>query len=97
MGPHHARVLGWAKSFTKALDQETLTSHNEDAVGEISIVWSLIQSVMPRDVLDCVDNKLAELELPRLATCNIEEGKTQIYTSVYPNLNLHNFRTWIPH
>lgn len=42
MGPHHARVLGWAKSFTKALDQETLTSHNEDAVGEISIVWSPI-------------------------------------------------------
>lgn len=75
MGPRHARVLGWAKSFTKALDQDTMTSHDEDAVGAISIVWSLIQSVMPRDVLDCVDNKLAELKLPRLATRNIEEGK----------------------
>ena len=49
---------------------------------------------MPRDVLDYVDNRLAELELPHLATHNIEEDKTQIYTSVYPNLNLHNFRTW---
>lgn len=40
MGPRH--VLGWAKSFTKALDQKTLISHDEDAVGAISIVWSLI-------------------------------------------------------
>ena len=77
MGPRHARVLGWAKSFTKALDQETLTSHDEDAVGAISIVWSLIQSVVPRDVLDCVDDNLAWLELPHLATRNIDEGKSQ--------------------
>ena len=75
MGPRHARVLGWAKSFTKVLDQETMASHDEDAVGAVSIVWSLIQSVMPRDVLDCVDNKLAELKLPHLATRNIGEGK----------------------
>ena len=75
MGPHHARVLGWAKSFTKALDQETMTSHDEDAVGAILIVWSLIQSVMPCDVLDCVDNNLVEMKLPCLAMHNIEEGK----------------------
>ena len=59
MGPHHAQVLGWAKSFTKALDQ------------------SLIQSVVPHDVLDCVDDNLARLELPHLATHNIDEGKSQ--------------------
>ena len=88
MGPRHARVLGWAKSFTKALDQETLTSHDEDTVGVVSIVWSIIQSVMPRDVLDCVDNKLTELKLPRIATRNVEEGKSQIYTSEYPNLRI---------
>ena len=44
-------------------------------IGAVSIVWSLIQSVMPCDVLDCVDNKLAELKLPHLATV-----KSQIYS-----------------
>ena len=86
MDPCHAHVLGWAKSFTKALDQETLTSHDEDAVGVISIVWSLIQSVMPRDALDCVDDNLTRLKLPRLATCNIEEGKVSnlyLYIQTY--------------
>ena len=32
MGPHHACVCGWAKSFTKKLSQETMVNHNEDAV-----------------------------------------------------------------
>jgi hypothetical protein len=95
MGPRHARVLGWAKSFIKSLDQDTLTTHDEDAVGGISIVWSLIQSVMPRDVLDCVDNSLAEMGLPRLATRNVEEGK--FFAFIILNPNLRTDRAWIPH
>ena len=74
MGPRHARVLGWAKSFTKKLSQETMVNRDEDAVGAISIAWSLIQSVVPREVLDCVDNSLAESGLPCLATRNLKEG-----------------------
>lgn len=74
MGPRHARVLGWAKSFQKVLDEDTMISCDEDAVGALSIMWSLIQSVMPRNVLDCVDDKLADMKLPRLATRNIKEG-----------------------
>lgn len=93
MGPRHARVLGWAKSFTKALDQETLTSHDEDAVGAISIVWSIIQSVMPRDILDCVDDNLTKLKLPRLATRNIKEGKVSCLKFCYQTYTLlgHGF------
>jgi len=75
MGARHARVLGWAKSFNKTFDEETMTDRDEDAVGAISIMWSLVQSVMPRDVLDCVDNNLVKLGLPRLATRNVKEGK----------------------
>ena len=86
MGPRHARVLGWAKSFTKALDQPTMIAHDEDAVGAVSIVWSLIQSIMPRDILDCVDDRLVDLELPRLATRNIQEGKLRSY---YYRISLH--------
>jgi len=86
MGPRHARVLGWAKSYTKALDQPTMTSHDEDAVGAVSIIWSLVQSVMPRDILDCVDDNLGDLGLPRLATRNIQEGKFQSLILLPQNL-----------
>ena len=67
--------LAGLRVLQKFLDQEILTSHDEDAAGAISIVWSLIQSVMPCDVPDCVDNNLTKLGLPCPATCNIEEGK----------------------
>ena len=40
MGPHHARVLGWAKSYTKKLDIDTMIEYDLDAVGGLSIMWS---------------------------------------------------------
>ncbi len=87
MGARHARVLGWAKSFQKNLDEDIMISCDEDAVGAMSIMWSLVQSVMPRDVLDCVDNKLAELKLPRLATRNIKQGEIHKFSFHYPILH----------
>ena len=74
MGPRHARVLGWAKSFTKTLDTETMIEYDQDAVGGLSIMWSLVQSVMPLEVRDHVDSCLTEVGLPRLATRNVDEG-----------------------
>ena len=74
MGPRHACVLGWAKSFTKMLDTETMIEYNQDAVGGLSIMWSLVQSVMPLEVRDHVDSCLMEVGLPRLATRNVDEG-----------------------
>jgi len=74
MGPRHARVLGWAKSYTKKLDDEVKVEHDLDAVGALSIMWNLVQSVMPQEVQTCVDSRLAEVGLPRLATRNVDEG-----------------------
>jgi len=74
MGPRHACVLGWAKSFTKMLDTETMIEYNQDAVGGLSIMWSLVQSVMPLEVRDHVDSCLMEVGLPHLATRNVDEG-----------------------
>jgi hypothetical protein len=42
MGPHHARVLGWAKSYTKKLDGQVMVEHDLDAVGALSIMWSMV-------------------------------------------------------
>ena len=74
LGPRHARVLGWAKSYKKNLDQPTRIKHDQDAVGAVSVLWSLLQSVMPRDVLDTVDECLGALHLPRIATRDIKQG-----------------------
>ena len=68
MGARHARVLGWAKSYTKKLDGQVMVEHDLDAVGALSIMWSLVQSIMPSEVLDQVDSCLTAVGLPRLAT-----------------------------
>ena len=79
MGPHHARVLGWAKSYTKKLDVQVMTEHDLDAVGALLIMWSMVQSTMPGEILDAVDSRLAEAGLPCLATQNVNEGISSIF------------------
>jgi len=82
MGPRHARVLGWAKSYTKKLDVDTMIEYDLDAVGGLSIMWSFVQSVMPLEVRDHVNSRLAEVGLPRLATRNVDEGAVSIFNAV---------------
>lgn len=75
LGPRHARVLGWAKSYTRKLDDGAKADHDADAVGVVSLVWGLIEKLMPQEVLDAVQSHLDGLGLPRLATRNLEEGR----------------------
>ena len=79
MGPHHAHVLGWAKSYTKKLDGHVMAEHDLDAVRALSIMWSMVQSAMPGEILDAVDSHLAEAGLPCLATWNVNEGISSIF------------------
>lgn len=78
MGPRHARVLGWAKSYTKKLDAKTMIEYDQDAVGGLSIMWSFVQSVMPLEVRDHVNSCLTDIGLPHLATWNVNEGLSLI-------------------
>ncbi len=55
MGPRHACVLGWAKSFTRKLDSKTMVDHDLDVIDALFITWSLVQSIMPSEILDHVD------------------------------------------
>jgi hypothetical protein len=79
MGPRHARVLGWAKSYTKKLDSQAMVEHDLDAVGTLSIMWSMVQSTMPNEILGAVNSCLAEVGLPHLATRNVDEGFFSIF------------------
>ncbi|KAH9835213.1 uncharacterized protein C8Q71DRAFT_870583 [Rhodofomes roseus] len=62
-GPRHARVLGWAKSYTKVLSRDSREQHDTDIIGATGIVWSLIQSAAPRQGFtikaDGIDYKLS--------------------------------------
>lgn len=80
MGPQHARVLGWAKSFTKNLGDATKVDRDRDAVGIISLAWAVMERIMPQEVIEVTNNHLEKLKLPELCTANISPGnlgKTQ--------------------
>ena len=85
MGPRHAHALGWAKSFTKKLNSETMFERDLDVIGALSITWSLVQSLMPSEILDHVDTRLEEVGLPRLATRNVEEGFSFSFSITFSN------------
>ena len=74
LGPRHARVLGWAKSYTKSLDQKARFIHDQDVVAAASISWSLFQAAMPQEIISPVNDTLSEAGLPRLATRDLEPG-----------------------
>ena len=73
-GPRHARVLGWAKSYTKSLDQEARFNHDQDAIGAASITWSLLQAAMPQEVISPVYEELSIAGLPHIATRDVGPG-----------------------
>lgn len=75
LGPRHARVLGWAKSFTKKLDSSDMALHDLDCIGAVSITWSILQAVMPQEIIIHVNSCLAGYGLPRIATRNVAGGE----------------------
>lgn len=82
LGARHARVLGFAKSYTARLDSTAMEQHDKDAIGAASISWSLLQAAMPNEVIDPVNLKLSEADLPRLATRNIGPGTVKFSLNI---------------
>lgn len=73
-GPWHARVSGFAKSYTKNLSSETKIIHDQEIIGAVSFIWQLIRSVSPPEITGHVEQKLHEEGLPSIATQNVAEG-----------------------
>ena len=74
MGPCHACDLGWAKSFIRNLDSETMVNRYLITIDALFITWILVQSVMPSEIQDYVDLYLEEADLISLAIHNVEAG-----------------------
>ena len=75
MGPRHARVLGWAKSYTKNLDNSERIIQDQEVIGAASLMWSLIQSVVPHEITEHVMQCLEDASLPALATRDVEPSE----------------------
>ncbi|KAH9916006.1 uncharacterized protein B0H18DRAFT_885304 [Fomitopsis serialis] len=73
-GPRHARVLGWAKSYTKDLGKTEREDHDADVIGAAGIAWRLIKSAAPYEVVKHVEQCLLNEGMPHMATQNISEG-----------------------
>ncbi|THH16094.1 hypothetical protein EUX98_g9358 [Antrodiella citrinella] len=73
-GARHARVIGFAKSYTKSLDGDTRVAHDSDIIGALGISYSLLCAKVPQSITQHVENKLAEQGMPRLATRDVDPG-----------------------
>jgi len=82
MGPCHARILGWAKSFTQNLSDKEMIQQDTHFLGGMSLLWALIKAYLPTDVTQPVQDKLDGI-YPTMATCNVPEGMTTFF-SLFP-------------
>ena len=73
MGARHAKILGWAKSFTQNLTAEQMFHDDSDLLGAMSIFWALVKAHLPQDIIKPVQDRLNE-GFPTMATQNIPEG-----------------------
>lgn len=66
-GPRHATVFGYAKSYTKKLDADTMIEHDSDIIGITSILWAIIQTAAPSEVVASVKKALHKISIPSIA------------------------------
>lgn len=78
MGPRHARVLGWAKSFVKNLTQDEMVHEDSNLIGAMSLLWALVIAYLPSDITSPVQ-ALLDKDYPALATRNIPAGKAPVF------------------
>lgn len=74
MGPRHARVLGYAKSFTKKLSKEEMVAQDTDLIGALSLLWHLCLAYLPEEVTAEATEFFERLGYPSLATRNVANG-----------------------
>ncbi|KAE9387323.1 hypothetical protein BT96DRAFT_837810 [Gymnopus androsaceus JB14] len=77
MGPRHARVFGRAVSYTKKLTKERMVEHDNDIIGASSLIWSIAQAVLPKDVMQVIYDILSAEGLPTLQTRNIAPASAE--------------------
>ena len=81
-GPRHARIIGFAKSFVRKLSDEAKIKQDEAVIGGASMIWNIMRAFTPEPIIANIDQTLADLNLPRLATRNVAPGEFYNYSTV---------------
>ncbi|KAI5982197.1 hypothetical protein EDD15DRAFT_2181481, partial [Pisolithus albus] len=67
--PHHAHVFGLVCNVAnKKLNGEELAAQDKSISGIMSPTWNLLTAAIPKEVIDPVKEKLAEANLPPMAS-----------------------------
>ena len=80
-GPMHARVSGWAVSFTANLSASELEMQDSDIIAAVGMAWRLSVAALPSEIIQPIEDVLKEEGLPRMATQNVGEGSYIIHQS----------------
>ncbi|KAL1711768.1 hypothetical protein EV715DRAFT_187140, partial [Schizophyllum commune] len=73
-GPRHARQVGWAKSYNKILTLEDMIAHDEDIIGATSLMWAIMRSLLPVEVVREIETGLLQDWVPRIASRNVSDA-----------------------
>lgn len=75
-GSRISKVWGPAQSYVnaKGMDTNVKAAHDEDVIAALTMVWGLINTYMPLEVMDKVNASIKAAGMPRLATRNVPEG-----------------------
>ncbi|KAI5991831.1 hypothetical protein EDD15DRAFT_2197286 [Pisolithus albus] len=67
--PHHAHVFGLVCNVAnKKLNGQELAAQDKSISGIMSPTWNLLTAAVPKEVIDPVKEKLAEANLPPMAS-----------------------------
>ncbi|KAL0057975.1 hypothetical protein AAF712_015369 [Marasmius tenuissimus] len=73
--PSTGSCTSWGVSYKRKYPEEDCIAHDEDVVAVSSIFWSLILSMMPREVTAPVKEQLESHSMPHLASRYVEPGR----------------------
>ena len=74
-GARHVTIFGLAKSYVKEIGKNAMIVRDKDAVAVLSIMWGLVGSLIPEEVVSEVNMRLDMEGMPRMATRNVEPGR----------------------
>jgi hypothetical protein len=77
-GPWNARVWGLAKSYKQNIDKPTQKAHDIEAMGAFAILFGLAHTTLPSEIMQVLDQSLANAGVPQMATQNIGSGELTI-------------------
>lgn len=77
-GQRSACVLGYAVSYTKQLDEQTCTVHDQDIIAMTGLIWSIIRAIVLSDVTAHVQQCLANIKMPEMGMQYVKSGKSAV-------------------